>query len=569
MKRRVLIVPWVVAGLILLASLALRASGQAATAGNRSASDAGAAGDALLRGRPILEAQSKAAIIRLDAQVDDVMLRSIKRRVDLAGKQGCGVLIFEIDTFGGQVTSAIEISQYIKELTTKNFITVAWVNPKAYSAGAMITAACQHVVMSRAGQYGDCAPIAITTTLTGGHELVPVGPAERAKLNSPIINQFMDSAEKNGWNPDVLMAMVVVEAQVYQMHNNVTDKTVFVGDKKRAELLALEVQGPGGVAAPSPWQDAGKVDNEQTLLTLNDQQAIQMGLAQATIDNEQQLKDVCNIRGDMTLLEFNWAERATVFLTDWSIRLLLFVGLIVFGLLEFSHPGVSVFGIAAVICLILLIGAPFLTGLAQVWEIALIVVGVGIIIADLLAFGGIGLLAVPGFILMAIGLIASFVPADPGGFMTSHGAWVAAEKGLAVVVGGTFLATGSFYLLAKYLAFTPGFNRLQLVPGGRRGARGAATLAVADGGAPDVRDAADRPADEAVFVGAIGRAATDLRPAGKARFGEHLVGVVSYGSFVAKNTEIEVLEVTGLKIVVKPRVLPEPPPHPEPPPSVV
>jgi membrane-bound serine protease (ClpP class) len=234
----------------------------------------------------------------------------------------------------------------------------------------------------------------------------------------------------------------------------------------------------------------------------------------------------------------------------------------VFGLLEFSHPGVSVFGIAAVICLILLIGAPFLTGLAQIWEIALIVVGVGIIIADLLAFGGIGLLAVPGFILMAIGLIASFVPTDPGGFMTSHGAWMAAEKGLAVVVGGTFLAVGSFYLLAKYLAFTPGFNRLQLVPGGRRGGGGAAAAVAGGGAATEVRDAADRPADEAVFVGAIGRAATDLRPVGKARFGDHLVGVVSYGSFVAKDTEIEVLEVSGMKIVVKPRMIPEIPPTP-------
>ena len=96
------------------------------------------------------------------------MLRSIKRRVDSAGKQGCSVLIFEIDTLGGQILSALEISQYLKELPTKNFITVAWVHPKAYSAGAMITAACQHVVMSTAGQYGDCAPIAVATTWTVG-----------------------------------------------------------------------------------------------------------------------------------------------------------------------------------------------------------------------------------------------------------------------------------------------------------------------------------------------------------------------------------------------------------------
>jgi membrane-bound serine protease (ClpP class) len=201
------------------------------------AAGGGGAGDALAQAKPFLDPQPKGAIIRLDAEVDDVMLRSIKRRVDTAGKLGCSVLIFDIDTFGGQVTSAIEISQYLKEITN-HFITVAWVHPKAYSAGAMITAACRHVVMATAGQYGDCAPIAVATTWTGGHELVPVGGAERAKMESPVVSQFLDSAEKNGWNPDLLTAMVVVSSQVFEMYNNTTFETVYVGAKKRAESLA-------------------------------------------------------------------------------------------------------------------------------------------------------------------------------------------------------------------------------------------------------------------------------------------------------------------------------------------
>jgi membrane-bound serine protease (ClpP class) len=544
----------VVAGLILLMAMAVSSHAQA---GGGAAGGAGGARDAFAMAKPILEQQQKGALIRLDAGVDDVMLRSIRRRVDAAGKAGCSVLIFEVSTFGGQVTSAIEISQYIKKLTTEKFITVAWVNPKAYSAGAMITAACQHVVMAGEGQYGDCAPIAVATTLTGGRELVPVGEAERAKLESPVIAEFKDSAKKNGWSEDALLAMVVVQDQLHEMRNKTTGDTVYVGDKKKAELLAVETPGPGGANAPKirPWEYVRTVDDDKSLLTVSADQAVKMGLSQATIDNEQQLKDLCNIRGEMMIMNFNWAERATVFLTDWYIRGLLFVGLIVFGLLEFSHPGVTIFGVAAVICLVLLIGAPFLTGLAQIWEIALIVVGVAIIIADLLAFGGIGIIALPGFILMAIGLVASFVPADANGFMTTQSAWRAAQTGLGVVVGGTFLAVGAFWLLAKYLQFTPGFNRLQLVPGGGRG--GAAALAVAGVGAvPEVRDAADREASDAVFVGAIGRAATDLRPAGKARFGEHLVGVVSYGSFIEKETEVEVLEVSGMRIVVKPRVAP-------------
>ena len=118
-----------------------------------------------------------------------------------------------------------------------------------------------------------------------------------------------------------------------------------------------------------------------------------------------------------------------------------------------------------------------------------------------------------------------------------------------MVIGGSFFAIGLFYVMAKYLSVTPGFRHLQLIPGGGR--RVTAT---------EVRDAADRVASDAVFVGAIGRAASDLRPAGKARFGEHLVDVVSTGSFIDGGTDVVVIEASGMRVVVKPYAAPEPGP---------
>ncbi|HEY4328217.1 MAG TPA: NfeD family protein [Phycisphaerae bacterium] len=508
------------------------------------------AADAFALPKPLLDPQPKAVIIRLDAEVNDMMLRSVKRRIALAERAGATVVIFEVDTYGGAVTSAIDISKAIKELALKKIITVAWIHNKAISAGAMISASCQHVVMSGAASYGDCAPIAVSTTLTGDHELVPLGAAERAKMQSPVVAEFEDSAAKNGWNKAALTAMVVVEEELHEMRNKNTGETQFVDTKGKDALLAVQEDAPGGIKV-HPWEYVSTVDDDKGLLTLRSDLALKMHLSEATVENQEQLSAALNLRSEPITFEFSWAENATEFLTTIGVRFFLFVGMLVFAWLEFSHPGISVFGIAAVLCLVLLIGAPFLTGLAQVWEIALVVLGLGIIIADLLAFGGIGLLAVPGFILMAIGLIASFVPADPnGGFLGSPAAWTAALHGLGVVVGGCFLAAGVFYILAKYLYMTPGFNRLQLVPGGRRGGP---ALALASG-AEAIRDAADRPAGDAVFVGAIGVAATDLRPSGKARFGDHLVPVVSYGSFIQRNTEVLVLEASGMKIVVKPHL---------------
>src|SRR5205823_4201201 len=123
--------------------------------------------------------------------------------------------------------SAIEISKYIKELPVKKIITVAWVHNKAFSAGAMITAACQHVVMSREASYGDCLPIAVTTTWAGGQELVPMGAEERAKMSGPVVDQFEDSAQKNGWNVAGMRAMVVMAAQVHELRHETTGEVVY------------------------------------------------------------------------------------------------------------------------------------------------------------------------------------------------------------------------------------------------------------------------------------------------------------------------------------------------------
>ena len=44
---------------------------------------------------------------------------------------------------------------------------------------------------------------------------------------------------------------------------------------------------------------------------------------------------------------------------------------------------------------------------------------------------------------------------------------------------------------------------------------------------------------------------TTLRPAGKARFGDHFVDVVAEGGFIPQGSKVRVLEVGGNRVVVK------------------
>ena len=90
-----------------------------------------------------------------------------------------------------------------------------------------------------------------------------------------------------------------------------------------------------------------------------------MKLADAQVDNETMLLAALNVRGDALRLEYNWSERATIFLTSPYVRFLLFVGMLVLGWAELPRiPASQFLGSRLLICLVLLVGAPFLTGLA-------------------------------------------------------------------------------------------------------------------------------------------------------------------------------------------------------------
>jgi hypothetical protein len=53
------------------------------------------------------------------------------------------------------------------------------------------------------------------------------------------------------------------------------------------------------------------------------------------------------------------------------------------------------------------------------------------------------------------------------------------------------------------------------------------------------------------LVGQHGQTTTPLSPAGKARFGNHLVDVISTGEFIARDSQVVVAEVHGNRVVVR------------------
>ena len=126
---------------------------------NKAAAGTGrSTGSGVAGGIPSLAAGQDIAIIRIEGVIDGYTLLRLRHRTELAKALGVTVIVLELDTPGGRLDSSLKISRFVKKLNP-DFQTIAWVHDEAYSAGSLIAAACNHIIMSSRSTIGDTAPI--------------------------------------------------------------------------------------------------------------------------------------------------------------------------------------------------------------------------------------------------------------------------------------------------------------------------------------------------------------------------------------------------------------------------
>ncbi len=474
-------------------------------------------------------------VVRLAGTVNDFNRDALKKRFAEARELGAMTIILDIDTYGGAVTSALDISRFIKQ--QQDIYTIAFVQEKAISAGVMIALAADELVMAPGAMIGDSAPIAVSPQ--GG--LQPLPPAERAKLESPILADFYDSAIRNGYEPLLAEAMVSVGRAVYWVQSPDGDKK-FVGTDEYTKLKAENWTDVPGVPVP--------VDSAETLLTVGTDLAHKLGLAKAV---KSSLTELIGER-DLTLvatLEPMFGERIVALLGSDIARGLL---MMVFSLSLYAAlhtPGHGAPEALAVTCLGALIGIPMLTGYAQWWEIAVVMIGLAFIAFEIFVLPGFGIAGITGLAMVMGGLLMTFVPLEPGrmpwSLPTIPATWAAVQSGLTVIIIAMLGSIIMSFWMRQYLPKLPIFRRLILTEvAGGSGVMGTNPTLGND-------ETATWPA-----IGSTGRATTDLRPGGSARFQDDAIGaersanVVSDSGFVAVGTSVVVKEVSGNRVVVRP-----------------
>ena len=469
-----------------------------------------------------------AAVVGLSGEIDDFNRDSFFKRFRTAKANGAKTIVVEIDTWGGLVTAGLDISRFLKGQSDVH--TIAYVNDRAVSAGAMIAMACDEIVMKDVAMLGDCAPIVRASD--GSLQSLPT--AERAKLQSPIAADFYESALRNHHDPLLAEAMVVTEVVVYWLEEPETHERRFVG---QADYESLTDKGWKPVAgAPNP------VDSADRLLTVGSELAVKLGLATGKAATVEQLAKDRNLNVTETLSSgFN--EAAIGWLNSGWVRMLLMT---VFGTSIYAAlhaPGHGTAEAIGVTTLGLLLGVPLLAGYATWWEIALILGGLGMIAFEIFVFPHTGVMILAGLVMMVGGLILTFVGGDPdGNRLVPHlaGNIASLQRGVGYVTGGLFGAGMLSWWIGRNLPELPYFKRLVLT-------------GVSGGPAVDV----PRPRAAWPVPGVVGRTVTPLRPGGSAEFpdptgmGRQTFSVVSDGGYLAEGSPVVVIEVGGGRAVVR------------------
>jgi len=484
--------------------------------------------------RPSAGDDRRAVIIVLDGDIDDLARDSLFKRFDEARELGASTVILKLNTPGGLVTSSLDIAGYLKRLNPDDLRVIAFVENEAVSGGTMVALAAHEIVMQPASMIGLAAPISVAP----GGRLLSIGGAERAKIESPIIEDFRDSAVRRGYDPLLAEAMVSYTRVVHWIENPATGERRIVNADDYKSLTS---------GADAAWRSVPGVrnplDGPDELLTLHEDLAVRLGLASGIAGSAEELAASRGLDVIATLTPSR-GDRAVALLTSTPVRFVLTVVMLFTLFFAFSHPGHGMAEALAMIALGALVGVPLLTGYAQWWEIVAVLVGLALVALEVFVIPGFGFAGISGIILLLFGLTMTFVPAEPAlpGFLPSlAGTWDALWNGLMVVTIGLLCSLLLWVWLSRYLPKIPYVNRLILT-------------AVAGGpGAGAVIRPPDVPSDGPV-IGEMGLAVTDLRPSGSVRFqgdGE-IASVISDSGYVPKGTKVVVFDTTENRIVVRP-----------------
>jgi membrane-bound ClpP family serine protease len=483
-----------------------------------------------LREDPLMGRSPVAWRIDVRGPVNGALAETLRRRIRRAIGQHANLIILQLDCGGGDTQVAVDLAKDLRELKDDRHelpvMTVAYIPQQAPDTATILALGCTEIVMNKDAELGDFGQF-IYERRDG--QLVEVG-ADRNRMRMKALEEL---AEEQGYSPVLIRGMMDPHVRIYWASNLkdarerrfLTEEDLTADKRKPEPTWGREVQ-----IKPGPGGEDGKP------LILRAELAKELSLVRHTVDN---LNDVYALYGlnpsQVHMAGPDWLDELALFLRSSIMSVILVLVGITCLILELKMPGVGVPGVIAAICFVLFFWSHSqLAGQITMLAVLLFVLGLVLIALEVFVLPGFGVAGISGILLVLVSLALVTVEKKPE---TSQ-EWLGLAGTMATFGMALLAAIPLAIALAWYLPHIPYVNRLILKPEAEQ------------------TDALGEPFDTvrpeiAALLGAIGVAATPLRPAGKVQFGEEYVDVVAESGYVVPGTRVQVVEIEGNRIVVK------------------
>ncbi len=457
--------------------------------------------------------------LKIDNEIKDSLYlylnKSFDYLIDLKKQKNSKIyLIVEFDTPGGALAPTFNIVKLFDKLNDEGIITIAYINTKALSAGAIISLSCKRLYMISGSNIGSAAPI-----LMGPFGLMPLGEYKE-KIISAIRSLMVSRAQKYNRPAVILEAMVDDSFEIYKVTFD-DGRSQYL---KEYEITNAEQEGKNIIRK-------NIVKPKNILLNLTDKQALDYEVAQGIASSIEQILELESIKKKSTeIIELKKG------IEDYFIELLdtpivaSIIGMIGLGaLFAFFKTGSITILIVAITCLSFTPLVKFIIGLSGPVALYLILLGVVLVLLEIFVIPGTTIVGILGILSIIVGIAMNFGTITPPEIPKITGFNNAVIKYTTLTLVGSLLI---FFIVIKLIYSIPFVSAIVL-----------------QGGLQE--KAIDTNVLTKVSIGMEGFAITECKPIGLADFNGNIVECEAVGEFVKRNKKIEIINIAGNKIYVR------------------
>ena len=436
------------------------------------------------------EKRTEVYLFPIREEIMPAMARLTARCITEAAERGSDYIVIDLNTYGGLVDAADKIRTLILEAPVPVY---AFINNQAASAGALIAIAADSIYMRNGASIG------AATVVRQDGEVVP------DKYQSFMRAMMRATAETHGKVPEVQGRDTVWR---------------WFRDPLIAEAMVdPTIEVPGLI-------DGTKV------LTFTADEAILWHYCEGKAASVEEVLEQAGVKNyDIYEYKLSGLDRLMGFLTNpafQGILIMLIIGGIYF---ELQTPGIGFPLIIAVTAALLYFAPLYVEGLLAYWELILFLIGIALIMVEIFATPGFGVLGIAGIVAVIVGLVFAAIDTDILKYVHSGEIPVAYifRPFAMVIISVTVGLSLSIWLGRRFLTGHSALRERVVLT---------SSMDAGEGWVSRER--------ERGLVGMYGVATTVLRPTGKIRIdGLYYEAAAEEGFFIEKGTEVVVARDEG------------------------